>query len=155
MYFSKYARSVTMLVRGDSLSVNMSQYLEDQIAATKNIIVKLNTSVVDVKGKDRCEALTLLNSKTGVRETVDASALFFYVGAVPYTDWLAGIVERDAQGYIISGTHLLREGKRPRGWLADRDPFMLETSVAGIFVAGDVRHASAKGVTSGVGEGAM
>ena len=155
MYFSKYARSVTMLVRGDALSANMSQYLEDQIAATKNIIVKLNTSVVEVKGKEHCEAVTFMNRRTSAMETVAASALFFYVGAVPYTDWLAGVVERDAQGYIISGTQLLREGKRPRGWLADRDPFLLETSVAGIFVAGDVRHASAKGVTSGVGEGAM
>src|SRR6266487_1540319 len=155
MYFSKYARSVTMLVRGDALSANMSQYLEDQIAATKNIIVKLNTSVVEVKGQERCEAVTLMNRRTSAMETVAASALFFYVGAVPYTDWLPGVVERDAQGYIISGTQLLREGKRPRGWLADRDPFLLETSVAGIFVAGDVRHASAKGVTSGVGEGAM
>ena len=155
MYFSKYARSVTMLVRGDSLSANMSQYLGDQIAATKNIIVKLNTSIVEVKGQKRCEAVALMNRRTSAMETVAASALFFYVGAVPYTDWLAGVLERDAQGYIISGTQLLREGKRPRGWLADRDPFMLETSVPGIFVAGDVRHASAKGVTSGVGEGAM
>src|SRR5881396_3420314 len=155
MYFSKYARSVTMLVRGKSLSAGMSQYLEDQIAATKNIHVKLNTTVCEVTGVGRCETITLLNRKTGAKETVPASALLFYVGAVPYTDWLAGVVERDAQGYIISGTQLLREGKRPRGWLADRDPFLLETSVAGIFVAGDVRHASAKGVTSGVGEGAM
>src|SRR5437773_4242018 len=155
MYFSKYARSVTMLVRGDALSANMSQYLEDQIAATKNIIVKLNTSLVGVKGQSHCETVTFMNRRTSAVETVAASALFFYVGAVPYTDWLAGLVERDAQGYIVSGTQLLREGKRPRGWLADRDPFMLETSVAGIFVAGDVRHASAKGVTSGVGEGAM
>ena len=155
MYFSKYARSVTMLVRGDSLSANMSQYLEDQLAATKNITVKLNTSVVEVKGSGRCETVTLLNTKTCVRETVPASALFFYVGAIPYTDWLADVVERDAQGYIISGTQLLREGKPPRGWTIDREPFMLETSVPGIFVAGDVRHASTKGVTSGVGEGAM
>jgi thioredoxin reductase (NADPH) len=155
MYFSKYARSVTMLVRGDSLSANMSQYLEDQIAATKNIAVKLNTSVMEVKGTGRCESITLMNTKTRTRETVPASALLFYVGAVPYTDWLNNIVERDAQGYIVSGTQLMRDGKRPRGWLPDRDPFMLETSVPGIFVAGDVRHASTKGVTSGVGEGAM
>jgi thioredoxin reductase (NADPH) len=155
MYFSKYARSVTMLVRGDSLSSNMSQYLEDQITATKNIIVKLNTSVIEVKGSGRCETITLINNKTCARETVPASALLFYVGAIPYTDWLNNLVERDAQGYIISGAHLMREGKRPRGWTPDRDPFMLETSVPGIFVAGDVRHASAKGVTSGVGEGAM
>ncbi|MGD1018680.1 MAG: FAD-dependent oxidoreductase [Verrucomicrobiia bacterium] len=155
MYFSKYARSVTMLVRGDSLSANMSQYLEDQIGATKNIIVKLNTSVMEVKGNGRCETITLMNTKTCARETVPASALLFYVGAVPYTDWLNNLVERDAQGYIVSGTQLMREGKRPRGWLPDRDPLMLETSVPGIFVAGDVRHASTKGVTSGVGEGAM
>jgi thioredoxin reductase (NADPH) len=155
MYFSKYARSVTMLVRGDSLSANMSQYLEDQIGATKNIIVKLNTSVMEVKGSGRCETITLMNNKTCARETVPASALLFYVGAIPYTDWLNDLVERDAQGYIISGTQLMREGKRPRGWTPDRDPFMLETSVPGVFVAGDVRHASTKGVTSGVGEGAM
>ena len=155
MYFSKYARSVTMLVRGDSLSANMSQYLEDQIGATKNIIVRLNTSVMEVKGSGRCETITLMNNKTCARETVSASALLFYVGAIPYTDWLNDLVERDAQGYIISGAHLVREGKRPRGWAPDRDPFMLETSIPGIFVAGDVRHASTKGVTSGVGEGAM
>jgi thioredoxin reductase (NADPH) len=155
MYFSKYARSVTMLVRGESLSSNMSQYLEDQIAATKNIVVKLNTSVMEVKGNGRCETITLMNNKTCARETVPASALLFYVGAVPYTDWLNNLVERDAQGYIVSGTHLMQEGKRPRGWTPDRDPLLLETSVPGIFVAGDVRHASAKGVTSGVGEGAM
>jgi thioredoxin reductase (NADPH) len=155
MYFSKYARSVTMLVRGDSLSANMSQYLETQIAATKNIVVRLNTSVLEVKGSGRCETITLMNNKTCARETVPASALLFYVGAIPYTDWLGGIVERDAQGYIYSGGHFLKEGKRPNGWTSDRDPFLLETSVPGIFVAGDVRHASAKGVTSGVGEGAM
>ena len=155
MYFSKHARSVTMLVRGESLSAGMSQYLEDQLAATKNVVVKLNTCVVDVKGNGRCESITLMNTKTCVRETAAASALFFYVGAIPYTDWLNGVVERDAKGFIVSGTHLLREGKRPSGWTPDRDPFMLETSVPGIFVAGDVRHASTKGVTSGVGEGAM
>jgi thioredoxin reductase (NADPH) len=84
------------------------------------------------------------------------SALLIYAGAVPRTDWLAGVVERDALGYIISGQHLVqRENRRPRGWNVERDPFYLETSVPGIFVAGDVRHRSAKGVTSGVGEGAM
>jgi len=155
MYFSEYARSVTMLVRGPSLSAGMSQYLEDQLAAAKNITVKLNTSVVEVNGNGHCESITLVNNKTSARETVPACALFFYVGAVPYTDWLAGVVERDPKGFIVSGMHLLKDGKRPAGWLPDRDPFMLETSVPGIFVAGDVRHSSMKGVTSGVGEGAM
>jgi len=155
MYFSKFARQVTMLVRGESLSDTMSQYLENQIAATKNITVRLNSSVIAVEGVDHCENITMRNNITGARETVPASALLIYAGAVPRTDWLAGVVERDAQGYLISGQHLMREGRRPAGWTADRDPFYLETSVPGIFVAGDVRHRSAKGVTSGVGEGAM
>jgi thioredoxin reductase (NADPH) len=155
MYFSKFARQVTMLVRGDSLSDSMSQYLENQIAATKNIEVKLNSSVIAVEGVDRCERITIQNNKTCATETVPASALLIYAGAVPRTDWLTGVVERDAQGYLISGQHLMLEGKRPTGWSVDRDPFYLETSVPGIFVAGDVRHRSAKGVTSGVGEGAM
>src|ERR1041385_944033 len=155
MYFSKFARQVTMLVRGNSLSDTMSQYLENQIAATKNIEVKLNTSVIGVEGVDRCEKITIQNNKTGTAETVPASALLIYAGAVPRTDWLAEGGERDAQGYLISGQHLMLDGKRPTGWTADRDPFYLETSVPGIFVAGDVRHRSAKGVTSGVGEGAM
>ena len=155
MYFSKFARQVTMLVRGGSLSDTMSQYLENQIAATKNIAVKFNSSVIAVEGVDRCERITIQNSKTGLQETVPANALLIYAGAIPRTDWLAGMVERDAQGYLVSGQHLMREGRRPAGWTADRDPFYLETSVPGIFVAGDVRHRSAKGVTSGVGEGAM
>jgi thioredoxin reductase (NADPH) len=155
MYFSKFARQVTMVVRGQSLSDSMSQYLENQIAATKNIAVKFNSRVIAVEGQDRCEKITILDSKTCLQETVPASALLIYAGAIPRTDWLEGVVERDAQGYLIAGTHLMREGKRPTGWTADRDPFFLETSVPGIFVAGDVRHRSAKGVTSGVGEGAM
>ena len=155
MYFSRFARQVTMLVRGGSLSDSMSQYLENQITATKNIEVRLCSSVTAVEGNDRCEKITIRNNQTGSTETVPASALLIYAGAVPRTDWLAGVVERDAQGYLISGQHLTLEGKRPAGWTADRDPFYLETSVPGIFVAGDVRHRSAKGVTSGVGEGAM
>ena len=155
MYFSKFALQVTMLVRGNSLSDTMSQYLEDQIAATKNIEVRLTSSVIAVEGSDRCETITILDNKTCSTETVPASALLIYAGAVPRTDWLAEVVERDAQGYVVSGQHLMLEGKRPTGWTADRDPFYLETSVPGIFVAGDVRHRSAKGVTSGVGEGAM
>ena len=155
MYFSKFARQVTMLVRGACLSATMSQYLENQIAATKNIAVRFNSNVIAVGGGDRCETITILDSKTCAQETVPANALMIYAGAIPRTDWLAGVVERDAQGYLISGQHLLREGRRPTGWTADRDPFYLETSVPGIFVAGDVRHRSAKGVTSGVGEGAM
>ncbi len=155
MYFSKFARQVTMVVRRDTLSETMSQYLENQIKATKNISVKYNTSVLSVEGGNRCETITLTNNKTQMQEKVAANALLIYAGAIPCTEWLAGVVERDAQGYLYSGQHLIREGKRPAGWTADRDPFYLETSVPGIFVAGDVRHRSSKGVTSGVGEGAM
>jgi thioredoxin reductase (NADPH) len=156
MYFSGFARQVTMVVRGEGLSATMSQYLEDQIHATKNIAVKANSNVVEVHGSDSCEGLVIENKKSGARETLPASALLIYAGAVPRTEWLAGVVERDAQGYVVSGQHLLqRESRRPKGWNVDRDPYYLETSVPGIFVAGDVRHRSAKGVTSGVGEGAM
>jgi thioredoxin reductase (NADPH) len=155
MYFSKLAHQVTMLVRGETLSATMSQYLENQIGATKNIMVKFNSSVIGVEGTGHCEKITIENKKTHQQETVPASALLIYAGAIPRTEWLAGKVERDELGYLISGQHLLRDGHRPTGWTADRDPFYLETSVPGIFVAGDVRHRSAKGVTSGVGEGAM
>jgi thioredoxin reductase (NADPH) len=156
MYFSKFARQVTMIVRGEALSTTMSQYLEDQIAATKNIAVLASSNVVEVSGAGHCESLTIRNNKTGEQKTVPATALLIYAGALPRTEWLAGVVERDELGYVISGQHLSRtDGRRPKGWTASRDPFYLETSVPGIFVAGDVRHRSAKGVTSGVGEGAM
>jgi thioredoxin reductase (NADPH) len=156
LYFSRFARHVTLVVRGDSLSATMSQYLEDQIKLTKNICLSLNSQVIEVRGTERCEELVIEQKKTGEKKTVPASALLIYAGAVPRTDWLAGVVERDELGYIISGQHLLQpEHRRPRGWSVNRDPFYLEASVPGIFVAGDVRHRSAKGVTSGVGEGAM
>jgi thioredoxin reductase (NADPH) len=156
MYFSKFARTVTMVVRGEALSTTMSQYLEDQIAATKNIAILTNSNVVEVSGADHCETITIRNNKTGEQKTVPATALLIYAGALPRTEWLAGVLERDELGYVISGQHLARaDSRRPKGWTANRDPFYLETSVPGIFVAGDVRHRSAKGVTSGVGEGAM
>ncbi|MDB6057634.1 MAG: fused response regulator/thioredoxin-disulfide reductase, partial [Verrucomicrobiales bacterium] len=142
IYFSRFARRVIMLVRGDSLSKTMSQYLENQIRATKNIEVWLNSSVVAVEGADHCERISIKNKQTGATECLSASALLIYAGAVPRTDWLAGTVQRDELGYIISGQHFA--GKSPAGWTADRDPFYLETSVPGIFVAGDVRHRSAK-----------
>ena len=113
MYFSRFARQVTMVVRGESLSDSMSQYLENQIAATKNIEVRLNSSVIAVEGADRCETITIQNNKTRAQEAVSASALLIYAGAVPRTDWLAGMVERDAQGYLISGQHLMLRGEAP------------------------------------------
>jgi thioredoxin reductase (NADPH) len=156
MYFSKFAKQVTIVVRGEALSTTMSQYLEDQIAATKNISILTNSNVVEVSGATHCEKVTIRNCKTGEQSERAATALVIYAGALPRTEWLAGVVERDELGYVISGQHLIHgETGLPKGWTADRVPFYLETSVPGIFVAGDVRHRSAKGVTSGVGEGAM
>ncbi|HEY9736592.1 MAG TPA: NAD(P)/FAD-dependent oxidoreductase, partial [Trichocoleus sp.] len=155
MHFSKYARQVTMLVRSDSLAKSMSQYLIDQIEATPNIAVRNYTQVVEVKGENNLEAIVLSDSRTGTTETVPAKSLFIFIGAQPQTDWLDGIVERDEKGFILAGADLTQGGRRPRGWLVDRDPFLLETSVPGIFVAGDVRYGSVKRVASGVGEGSV
>lgn len=155
VYFARFARSVNMLVRGDSLEKGMSQYLVDQIHQTPNINVLLNTGVVEVAGKDRLETITYKNSATGETKTVEAAGLFIFIGAEPRTDWVSDILDRDAQGYILTGTDLLTNGKRPKNWSANRDPFLLESSVPGIFVAGDVRHESVKRIASAVGEGAM
>lgn len=155
MYFSRYARSVNMLVRGPSLSATMSQYLIDNIGQTPNIHVVPFTQVTEAHGTDRLEQLTLSNSQSGETTTVSASALFIFIGAQPRTEWLGGLVERDEKGFILSGTDLVHGGKRPKGWTLDRDPYMLEASVPGIFVVGDVRSRSVKRVASAVGEGSM
>lgn len=155
MYFSKYARKVTMLVRAESLTKSMSQYLIEQIEATDNVTLQVRSSVVEVKGETSLEAITIANADTGEKQTVPATSLFIFIGAQPSTDWLDGTVERDERGFILSGPDLMRDGKRPRGWHLERTPFLLETSVPGIFVAGDVRHKSVKRVASGVGEGSI
>jgi thioredoxin reductase (NADPH) len=155
MHFAKYASRVHMLVRGESLTKSMSQYLIDQIAATENITVCTGCSVVEVKGETNLEALTIADSNTDETLTVPAKSLFIFIGAKPQTDWLDGIVERDSQGFILAGADLMRDRSRPRGWHLDRDPFLLETSVPGIFVSGDVRYGSVKRVASGVGEGSI
>lgn len=155
VFFANYARRVTLLVRGDSLTKSMSQYLIEQIAATENIRVLTFSEVVEAHGEERLEAITVDNKATGARETLAAAALFIFIGAQPHTDWLQGLVERDERGFILAGPDLLVGGKRPRGWKLDRDPFLLETSLPGIFVAGDVRHRSVKRVASSVGEGSI
>jgi thioredoxin reductase (NADPH) len=155
MYFSRYARSVNMLVRGPSLSATMSQYLIDNISQTPNIHVIPFTQVTEALGGDRLEQVTLANAETGASQTVPASALFIFIGAQPHTDWLDGLVERDDKGFILAGPDLVHDGKRPRGWTLDRDPYLLEASVPGIFVVGDVRYRSVKRVASAVGEGSM
>ena len=155
MYFSKYARRVVMLVRGDSLSSSMSQYLIDEIKKTENIHVEPHTQVVEAHGDQHLEAISIICSDSGATERVPAGGLFIFIGAEPRTDWLAGVVERDELGFVLSGPDLVRDGRRPKGWTVDRDPWLLETSVPGIFVVGDVRHGSVKRVASGVGEGAI
>jgi len=155
MYFSRYARNVVMLVRGDSLSKSMSQYLIDEIAKTPTIQVRTCCQVVEAHGAHHLERLTIADTNTGVTETVPASSLFIFIGAMPNTHWLEGVVARDEHGFLLAGHDLMREGKRPKGWSLDRDPYLLETSMPGVFVAGDVRYGSVKRVASGVGEGSI
>ena len=156
MYFSKYASKVIILVRGDSLTKSMSQYLIDQIEATPNIEVKTHTSVVEAKGETSLSELTLVNNLTDEQETVTANSLFIFIGAKPSTEWLDGVLEKDDRGFVRTGLDLKHNGNnRPKGWILDRDPYLLETNVPGIFAVGDVRHGSVKRVASGVGEGSI
>jgi thioredoxin reductase (NADPH) len=155
IYFSRFARQVVMLVRGGSLSATMSKYLIDQLQATANVRVETRTQVVEVHGAEHLEGISVLCGDSGETHQMPATSLFVFIGAAPKTDWLAGAVERDDRGFIFSGADLAREGKHPKGWKLERDPWLLETSVPGIFVAGDVRHGSVKRVASGVGEGAI
>jgi len=155
MNFARYAKNVIMLVRGESLGATMSQYLIADIAQTPNIRVEYGMEVVAVHGEDKLEALSISCGRSGTVDTVPATCLFVFIGAEPRTDWLDGFVERDNRGFLLTGPELMREGKRPQGWTADRDPFLLETSVPGVFAVGDVRHGSLKRVASGVGEGSI
>jgi thioredoxin reductase (NADPH) len=155
MFFSNQASNVFLLCRGDDLGKSMSDYLVRQIEARENIEVLLNTSVAALEGGEHLEKITTRNTMTGETEIVAAESLFIFIGAAPKTEWLDGLVERDRRGFIFSGPDLMRNGKRPKGWRPERDPFLLETSVPGIFVAGDVRHGSVKRCASAVGEGSI
>src|SRR4029077_8021828 len=155
MNFAKYAERVVIAVRGASLSSTMSQYLIDQIKETPNIQLWPNATVSEVHGETHLEEISFLCSDTGKVERVPANAMFILIGALPRTDWLADVVERDERGLILTGPDLIREGQRPKGWVLDRDPFLLETNVPGLFAVGEGRHASVKRVASGVGEGSV
>jgi thioredoxin reductase (NADPH) len=155
VFLSQHAERVTLLVRGDNLERSMSYYLVRQIDEIPNIEVRLTTEVIGVGGEDHLEQLTLCETRAGEQETVRAGYLFVFIGAEPRTEWLEGVVERDARGFVLTGPDLVFDGERPRGWDLDRDPYHLEASAPGVFAAGDVRANSTKRVASAVGEGAM
>jgi thioredoxin reductase (NADPH) len=155
MYFARYAERVVLLARGKSLDSSMSRYLIDQLDRVPNIEVRTCTEVVEGAGGEHLETLTLRNNATGDAETVPASWLFVFIGAAPRTDWLDGCLDRDRRGFVLTGPDLVVDGQRPAGWTLERDPYHLEASVPGVFVAGDVRADSVKRVASAVGEGAM
>lgn len=155
MFLSRFASGVSLLIRGDSLQKSMSQYLIDQIAGTENIEVIVNSQVSAIHGSDRLEALTIDNNRTGESQTVSADAMFIFIGAVPNTDSVKDVVACDEAGFIYTGQDLVRNGQRPRNWRPKRDPFLMETSVPGIFAAGDVRHGVVRRVASAVGQGAV
>jgi thioredoxin reductase (NADPH) len=155
LFLAQRSRSVTMLVRGPDLRASMSSYLVDQIEASARIEVRTGATIVAAHGTKHLEAVTLRDTKTGEEETRATQWLFVFIGAAPRTDWLDDAVLRDEHGFVVAGPDLLTDGQRPPGWPLDRDPYHLETSVPGVFVAGDVRAQSVKRVASAVGEGAM
>jgi len=155
MNFAKYAERVVILVRGESLAATMSQYLIDQIKETPNIQIWSHANIVEAHGETHLEEISVMCSDTNKVERVPASAMYIFIGALPRTDWLSNVVERDDRGFILTGPDLLRDKQHPKGWTLERDPFLLETNVPGIFAVGDVRHGSVKRVASGVGEGSV
>jgi thioredoxin reductase (NADPH) len=159
LYLARYAAAVTMVVRGPGLAASMSSYLVSEISSCEAIRVRTNTEVIDGQGQCRLETLTLRDHDRGATEVVPAAGLFVLIGARPRTGWLEGCVERDPEGFILTGPDLSRSSpdpgrSRPAGWPLERPPMLLETSVPGVFAAGDVRHRSIKRVASAVGEGA-
>jgi thioredoxin reductase (NADPH) len=155
VHLSKYASHVTLLVRGDSLEASMSDYLIREVAHAANVRVRLNTRVAGGGGEGKLEHLALLDSASGFTEDVDAAALFVLIGAEPRTGWLPEEIQRDEKGFVLTGQDLLRNDRLPCGWSLERAPMALETSIPGVFAAGDVRHRSVKRVASAVGEGSI
>ncbi|HXJ44248.1 MAG TPA: FAD-dependent oxidoreductase [Bryobacteraceae bacterium] len=156
MHFSQYAKRVSVVIRGDSLKKTLSEYLVDRIRARTNIEVLVRTDVAALHGNGALEAVTLRNNRTGDTRRAETRNLFLCLGGVPYTEWADAVgIVRDSEGYLMTGPDLLKDGKWPELWQLDRAPYYLETSVPGIFAAGDVRHGSVKRCASAVGEGAM
>jgi thioredoxin reductase (NADPH) len=155
VYFARFARSVTMLIRGDSLEKGMSQYLIDQIREIPNIRIETRSEVVEVHGNGHLESITIANQSTEGIRTERTSALFIFIGAMPCTAWLRGMLPMDERGYLLTGALLPKDGEKPKGWKEERDPFIFESVIPGIFAAGDTRHSSIKRVASAVGEGSI
>src|SRR5262249_48436045 len=155
MNFAKYAEKVVLLVRSEGLASTMSQYLIDQVQRTANIQIWTHASVAEVHGGKRLEEISVLCSDTNTIERVPATAVFIFIGGLPRTDWLAEVVAIDECGLNVAGHELILDGGCPKGWTLDRDPFLLETNIPGLFAVGDVRHGSVKHVASGVGEGSV
>jgi thioredoxin reductase (NADPH) len=156
LYFSRYAKQVTMIIRGSNLAATLSQYLIHRITSTPNIEVRFNAQVAGLEGDATLRSITIADERDGTAQRFDTPRLFVCIGGVPNTDWAKETpIIRDKAGYLITGSDLLKAGCSPECWTRDRDPFFLETSVPGSFAAGDVRHGSVKRVASAVGEGAM
>ncbi len=155
VFFSRYAETVTLVVRAAELRASMSAYLVEQIEGLDNVVVRTRSEVVACHGDDHLDSLTLRDRDSGAELRVAAGHLFVFIGALPRTEWLDGVVARDERGFVLTGPDLLVGGDRPPGWREPRDPYYLETSVPGVFAAGDVRAQSVKRVASAVGEGAM
>ncbi len=154
LYFAEHASRVILACRGSDLGKSMSAYLVERIHGSESIEVRLHSEVAEGHGESSLEAVTLRNTQTGECETLPTAALFVFIGAAPRTEWLAGLLDRDEEGYILTGRSLHRGG-RPHDWGLERDPYLLETCVPGVFAAGDVRSQSVKRVASAVGEGSM
>jgi thioredoxin reductase (NADPH) len=154
LHLARYAASVTMVVRGPGLRASMSNYLITEISKTPNIGIRPGTEVADGQGHCSLETLTLRHRASGASEVVPASALFVMIGAEPHTGWLEGGIQRDGRGFILTGRDLYQAGQLPASWPLRRPPLLLETSMPGVFAAGDVRHRSIKRVASAAGEGA-
>jgi thioredoxin reductase (NADPH) len=154
LHLARYAASVTMLIREDSIAETMSAYLVRQLEATPNILVRLRSEVVDGVGGQRLEGVIIRETAEQATQTIPAAALFVMIGAEPYTAWLPSSIVRDETGYIVTGADLLKDGQRPAGWPLERPPLARETSLPGVFAIGDVRHQAVRRVASAVGDGA-